>query len=127
AAQTEVALVRNMAVNGLPDNFSDCLPLQTGAYIAGAGVYLLTIAPARGAEGRALTNGLNAAQASCNTDTIITAIQFRLIQISPPITAGELQDPKLRNLVAHKCFGTSDTITSVEDAANADVRQWGLL
>src|SRR5436190_6590684 len=83
AAQTEVALVRNMAVNGLPDNFSDCLPLQTGAYIAGAGVYLLTIAPAQGAEGRALTNGLNAAQASCNTDTIITAIQFRLIQISP--------------------------------------------
>src|SRR6476620_150070 len=82
ATETDVALVRSTDSGGSANNFSDCLPLQTGAYVAGAGAYLLTLAPAQSTEGRAITNGLNQA-GSCNTDTIVTAVQFRLIQIDP--------------------------------------------
>src|SRR3954471_2637969 len=91
ATETDVALVRSSDADAAANNFSDCLPLQTGAYVAGAGAYLLTLAPAEGSEGRAITNGMNQA-ASCNTDTIVTAVQFRLVQIDPPITDAELQD-----------------------------------
>src|SRR5882724_9527139 len=45
--ETDIALVRRAN----PDEataklFSECLPLQAGTYVAGAGVYLLTLAPA---------------------------------------------------------------------------------
>jgi hypothetical protein len=127
AANTDVALVRSTEGNGGIDNFSDCLPLQTGAYVAGAGAYLLTLAPAQSSEGRATTNGMNPT-ASCNTDTIVTAVQFRLIQIDPPITDAELQDQDhLRNLIAYKCFGVSETEGFITDPFAAEVNQWGLL
>ena len=127
AARTDVALVRSTEGSGAADSFSDCLPLQTGAYVAGAGAYLLTLAPAQSSEGRAITNGMNLA-ASCNTDTIVTAVQFRLIQIDPPITDAELQDQDhLRNLIAYKCFGTSETEGFIADPFSAQVNRWGLL
>src|SRR5436190_17563141 len=109
AARTDVALVRSSESNGAGNNFSDCLPLQTGAYVAGAGAYLLTLAPAQSTEGRATTNGMNLV-ASCSIDTIVNAVQFRLIQIDPPITDTELQDQDhLRNVIAYKCFGEIET------------------
>jgi hypothetical protein len=127
AANTDVALVRSPEGNGGADSFSDCLPLQTGAYVAGAGAYLLTLAPAQSTEGRATTNGMNPA-GSCNTDTIVTAVQFRLIQIDPPITDAELQDQNhLRNLIAYKCFGWSETNDFIKDPFGTEVNQWGLL
>jgi len=128
AADTDVALVRSTESNGGIDNFSDCLPLQTGAYVAGAGAYLLTLAPAQSSEGRATTNGMSPAAAACNTDTIVTAVQFRLIQIDPPITDAELQDrDHLRNLIAYKCFGTSETEGFLTNPFAAEVNRWGLL
>src|SRR5713101_8318842 len=108
-ARTDIAFVRRADGNGASKTFSECLPLQSGTYVAGAGVYLLTLAPAEKREGRAMTNSLTGAT-PCNVDTVVSAVQFRLIQLDPPITAGELQDhDHLRNLIAYKCFGVSET------------------
>lgn len=91
---------------GVTQTFSECLPLQAGAYVAGAGVYLLTMAPASSTEGRAQMSGLGNASAPCNTDAIVETVQFRLLPLSPPLTQGELQDQNsLRNRLAYKCLG----------------------
>jgi hypothetical protein len=129
SGKTEVALVRRASPNGgTVQPFGECLPLQTGTYIAGAGVYLLTLAPAQSTEGRAITSGLNSGTASCNTDTMVTAVQFRLIQLEPQITAGEMLDQThLRNLIAYKCFGVSETSAFAQDPFAANLEQYGLL
>lgn len=128
-SKTEIALVRRASASaGTAKAFGECLPLQSGTYVAGAGVYLLTLAPALGVEGRAMTNGLDSATAACNTDTLVTAVQFRLIQLDPPITAAELQDQDhLRNLIAYKCFGVSDTKSFISDPFGAELKRYGLL
>lgn len=126
---TDISLVRVAEPgNGAVKSFSDCLPLQTGTYVAGAGMYLLTLAPAQGTEGRALTNGLDTGGASCNTDTLVSAIQCRLIQLDPQIPPAALQDQNhLRNFIAYKCFGTSEQTSFVSDPFGAVVTQYGLL
>jgi hypothetical protein len=95
--------------------FEDCLPLQTGNYIASAGVYLLTIAPARRSQGRAPVSGLDNLTARCNTRYNVEGIQFRLLQLN--LDSLLLQDAmRLRNRVAYQCFGlkdeTSETLQS---------------
>src|SRR5204863_9919338 len=108
--RADIALVRTNTALASSKVFSACEPLQTGAYVSGAGVYLLTIAPAQTTEGRAITNGMNPAAATCNSDTILNAVQLRLIQLDPPITTAELQNPNhLRKPIAYKCFGTDET------------------
>lgn len=127
-ARTDVALVRKASASNTATIFGDCVPLQSGTYIAGAGVYLLTVAPAETREGRAVTSALNLGGAPCNTDSLISAVQFRLIQLDPPITATELQDVEhLRNLIAYKCFGTTDTASFVKNLFGEEVTQYGLL
>ena len=126
--KTDVALVRKASASATAMAFSDCLPLQSGTYIAGAGVYLLTVAPAETREGRAITNTLSTEASPCNTDTVVSAVQFRLIQIDPPITAAELQDVNhLRNLIAYECFGVADTASFVKDPFGAELTKYGLL
>ena len=129
ADKTEVALVRRASTGSSgAQMFSECLPLQTGTYIAGAGVYLLTIAPAQGVEGRAITNGLDTATAACNTDTLVNAVQFRLIQLDQQITAAEIQDQNhLRNAIAYKCFGVNSASTFAADPFNTKLDKYGLL
>jgi len=40
----------------------------------------------------------------------VAAVQFRLVQLDPPITAAELQDEShLRNLIAYRCFDLAPT------------------
>ncbi|HEX3083356.1 MAG TPA: hypothetical protein VHP99_02435 [Pyrinomonadaceae bacterium] len=127
-ARTDIALVRTVDATGSSQGFAECAPLQTGAYVSGAGVYLLTIAPAQQTEGRAITNGMNPTTATCNSDTIVSCVQFRLIQIDPPITTAEMQDEgHLRNLLAYKCFGTEETNTFITDPFGKALAQWGLL
>jgi len=127
-ARTEVALVRTSTSLGASSIFSECLPLQTGAYVAGAGVYLLTIAPAQTFAGRAVTSAINPATTTCNTDTQISAVQFRLIQIDPALTPVELQDQNhLRNIVAYKCFGVTDQAAFVKDVLGGVWKKYGLL
>jgi len=85
------------------------------------------LAPAQSTEGRATTNGMNLV-ASCNTDTIVNAVQFRLIQIDPPITDTELQDQDhLRNVIAYKCFGEIETEGFITNPLADEVNQWGML
>src|SRR5215510_10996259 len=82
---TQIALVREATGNGnAGKTFNECVPLQTGTYIAGAGVYLLTVAPAQTTEGLAPVAALDLGIASCNTDTIVSTLQFRLVQLNPP-------------------------------------------
>lgn len=86
--------------------FADCTPVVGGSYVAGQGLYVLTIAPSEVAAGRAPTNGLSGAAAACNIDRVIEAVQFRLLQV-PPVLYAELDvaAPGYRNAVAYLCFG----------------------
>src|ERR1044071_8732893 len=127
-ARTDVALVRSSSTAGTSSGFSECLPLQTGAYVAGAGVYLLTIAPAQTSEGRAVTSAINPATTTCNTDTVVSAVQFRLIQIDSALTPLELQDQNhLRNLVAYKSFGVNEQAAFVKDVFGGQWKKYGLV
>jgi hypothetical protein len=86
--------------------FSSCTPFQSGVYVSGSGVYLLTVSAARANEGRAAVSGLQNSAADCNTKYMVDGVQFRLIQIE--LTPEELNNQDhLRNLVAYKCFGVS--------------------
>jgi hypothetical protein len=109
--------------------FVTCTPPQAGPYIAGAGVYLLTIAPATGSEGRAPVSGLGNVSAFCNTRYTIEGVQFHLLQVS--VAQSELQDSDhLRNRLAYACFGTSDALvqTFFQNPLGPSVQQgYGLL
>jgi len=104
-------LTRPPAANsdGIDDNctgFDDCDPLTGGTYVAGQGVYVLTIAPAQRRTGRAETNGLEGSGARCNIDQLVETVKFRLILVRPqlygslPATADDF-----RNRIAYRCFG----------------------
>lgn len=108
--------------------FTECQPIQTGTYIAGQGVYLLTIAPAESRKGRALVSGLGNEAASCNTDTIIESVQFRLIQLNSFLDQGEMSDERLlRNRVAYRCFGVTQTAAFTSDPFGPPLERYGLL
>ena len=120
-SSTNVKLTRpiNVASNGgTAFGFDDCKPLQPGIYIAQAGVYLLTIAPATKNEGRAAVSGLDNIIARCNTHHAVEGVQFRLIQLG--LNAEELRDvARLRNRIAYRCFGIDSGITFPVDPFNA--------
>jgi hypothetical protein len=83
--------------------FAVCEPADADAYVAGAGLYLLTIGAAEGKEGRAAVSGLGNIEASCNTKYIVPGVRFRLIQLD--LQPADLNQPDLlRNRVAYRCF-----------------------
>lgn len=124
---TEITLVQPATpVSTSGAIFQNCTPVQSGPYIAGAGVYLLTIGPASSAEGLAEVSGLNNSQASCNTKYNAQGVQFRLIPV--PLTEDELDDVNhLRNLVAYKCFGAADQTTFLTNPLGQPLTTYGLL
>ena len=86
--------------------FDDCVPLAGGTYVAGEGLYLLTVAPAETAAGRALSNGLGATGAPCDIDRRIDGVRFRLLEVPSSLYADlDVTDPDFRNALAYKCFG----------------------
>lgn len=106
--------------------FSTCTPFQSGVYVTGSGVYLLTVSPAQGREGRATVSGLQNSAAGCNTKYMIEGVQFRLTQLD--FSAAELSDSlRLRNLVALRCFGIAETLTALIDPFGPPVNEYGLL
>jgi hypothetical protein len=128
SAKTDISLVRKATPGSSNVLFGECAPLQTGTYIAGAGVYLLTLASAQGTEGRAVTHSLENTTAACNTDTTVTAVQFRLIQLDQQLSAAEMQaQNKLRNLIAYKCFGVDANRSFVTDPFGTSSERYGLL
>lgn len=107
AKDTVVALTRRFDATTADCLFGDCAaPLVNGQFVSGAGLFLLTIAPAAKAEGRAMTNGLDPTNVRCNTDAVVDAVQFRLIEVKPSFYAGLDQSlPIFRNKIVYRFFG----------------------
>lgn len=129
-SDVDVALYRDASdapAGAEPGNlFADCQPLAGGTYTAGAGVYLLTVAPGEQGEGRAPVNGLGNEDAPCNVALEAEAMSFRLIRLST--THDELAAKDLlRNRVAYACFGFDTLASAVQDPFGASVTAWGLV
>src|SRR5436190_15789460 len=128
ASKTKILLVRPVgAGSDAPKGFSQCAPIQFGASLSGDGLFLLTVAPAVKNEGRASVSGLEAATASCNTDSVVSAVQVRLIQL-PNSILNEVPDAaKLRNHLAYRSFGTQETNAFIGDPIDTSATTYGLL
>jgi hypothetical protein len=127
AGTVKLSLVRarSTVANGA-SAFAPCEPFQTGVYVAGTGVYLLTIAPAEGRQGRALVSGLEATDADCNAKYLVDGVQFRLTQLDA--TAAELNaEDRLRNVIAYKCFGAGALSSFVADPFGPALTSYGTL
>jgi hypothetical protein len=84
--------------------FASCSGLPDGAPLIATGVYLLTVAPARQAVGRAPTSGLGNELSPCGIDANAEGVQFRIVRVG--VDASLLSDPLVRNRLAHLMFGT---------------------
>ncbi|HYN84771.1 MAG TPA: carboxypeptidase regulatory-like domain-containing protein [Pyrinomonadaceae bacterium] len=103
-AATDVALSRTSSgAAASTATFKPCVELQGGVFITDAGVYLLTVAPADGREGRAQTSGLGNTSAPCAARYTVEGVQFRLVQLLKSNQLGDLTT--LRSRVAYDCFG----------------------
>jgi hypothetical protein len=105
AEPTDVSLAQIDETVPVPAEFAACQPTQYSAYVKSDGVYLLTLCPAMGTQGRAPVMGLANQEARCNRKYRREGVQFRLHQLK--LIEAELADRnKLRNLVAYKCFNS---------------------
>jgi len=108
--------------------FEDCIDQGQGDYVAGQGLYLLTIAPAFVSEGRAKTNGFDDTAVRCNTDATVEAVQFRTIEIDPALLAGaSFAANDFRNRIAYRAFGEGVTRAWPADLLGSDPRGDDLL
>lgn len=102
---------------------------ESGVYVAGAGLYLLTLSPVDGHEGRAQVSGLGSGNASCGAYKYLRqGVQFRLIWIDRS-QAERDQPARLRNLAAYRCFGVQDADYRAffANPFGPPVEQYGLL
>lgn len=109
------------------DAFGACGP-QTTTYVAGEGVFLLVMCPARGRDGRAVVGGIASGGLahSCAAATIVDGVQFRLLRLG----VTDFSDAAhLRNIVAHQCFGTADPAltNAIADPFGARSDAYGLI
>jgi hypothetical protein len=126
AREVVINLVRRSKLAEGAGGFTQCAPLQGGTYVAGPGVYVLTIAPGAVRNGKVPTNGLETYGGSCNTDAVIETVQFRLLEASaarlgvalPGRSAPEIS--RFRNAVAHRCFGLTPPSAWAEAGAGAE-------
>jgi hypothetical protein len=139
-ASTDVALVRSLDVPVPEGVFKICVP-STSSEFLNLGLYLLTIAPAFGFEGRApMTElGTEGVGGSCGSRYEVEGVKFDMRQLTLPsggapaaeastlFTGLQAQLPtlpantvspqlhKLRNIVAHLFFGSEDVYRPVRD------------
>ncbi|HKO99541.1 MAG TPA: carboxypeptidase-like regulatory domain-containing protein [Pyrinomonadaceae bacterium] len=126
--KTDISLVRPASGGVAVSNpFSDCAPLQFGASLTGDGLFLLTVAPAAKNEGRAVVNGLSTSSAPCNTDSVVSAVQFRLVQLPGAIINEATTQARLRNHLAYRCFGVNRTSAFAEAPFATAPESYGLL
>jgi hypothetical protein len=101
--------------------FGPCAVLSGGAYVAGDGVYLVTLAPATVSEGKAPVLALEPGNVRCNTDATVEAVQFRLLRIAPELlveqgldtnAVGAAAVSKLRSALAYACFGAAGLVAA---------------
>lgn len=126
--RTQVGLVRredSPTSDQLGVTFRDCSPLQPQLYVAAESVYLLTVAPAEGREGRAPTSGAGNVPAAFNTRYLVEGVQFRLIEAVSTTNLGDLNT--LRNRVAYLCYGADATKSVAVNPFGAPLDSYGLL
>lgn len=125
---TSVALTRRYDAPEAACVFTACNPVGDGTYVAGAGVYLLCIAPAQQAEGRAASNGLDPANVRCQTDAHVEAVQLRLLSINP-LRFADLDPaaPQFRNRLAYRCFGIEARADALADPWRSEPLSYGLV
>jgi hypothetical protein len=127
-ADVSVSLTRRFGAAETGCVFVNCTPLSGGTYVAGAGVYLLTVAPAQMPEGRAATHALDPANVTCNTDATVEAVQFRLININPlRYAALDVGSRQFRNRLAYRCFGIEAREQNAIDPWRVDAPEYGLI
>lgn len=130
----DIALTRTLkAIEGKGDLFYNCLEPPTASIPNGAGIYILVMSPASGFRERAPKSGLgdNGIVKGCGSRYNVEGVQFRLVELNPanldsiapdtrdnlllndllsaanPATTSEPDRlSKLRNILAHLCFGT---------------------
>lgn len=94
--------------------FGACAQLSGGSYVAGDGLYLVTLAPAQQSEGKAAVLALEPGNLRCNTDALVEAVQLRLLRVGDAVLSTHGLDTnaiglqalsKLRSKVAAACFG----------------------
>ncbi|MDQ1591845.1 MAG: hypothetical protein QOG71_2472 [Pyrinomonadaceae bacterium] len=133
---TEVALVRELeAVNAEAGLFATCAPPKQTAVVAGAGMYLLVVAPASGYYQRAPVSGLGGAgltSPGCGSRYAVEGVQFKLVSVDINTLAGIPADVRtqlntlmsaggaanlslLRNVMAYLCFGAAQTAAFARD------------
>jgi hypothetical protein len=141
ATATDLALVRTLDTPVPEGAFAICSP-QTDLEFLNLGLYLLTIAPASGLEGRApmtelstegvggtcvsryevdgarfdmrpLTLPSGAAAAPTEARTLFDGLQAQLPSLGPGTVSPELH--RLRNIVAHLFFGSDDVYRRARD------------
>jgi hypothetical protein len=106
AENERVALARPFGAEAGAGGFGYCVPQVSGAYEAGAGAYLLTIAAATRREGSAQVSGTDPGNVRCNADAEVEAVQFRLLMVPTSLTEGlSSTSPDYRNALAYRCFG----------------------
>lgn len=105
--------------------FKDCSPLQPRLYVAAESVYLLTVAPAEGREGRAPTSGAGNIPSAFNTRYLVEGVQFRLIEAVSTSNLGAINT--LRNRVAYLCYGAEATRGVAINPFGAPLDSYGLL
>ncbi|UVO51111.1 hypothetical protein M0208_11485 [Sphingomonas sp. SUN019] len=107
--------------------FDDCAPVADGDYVAAAGLYLLTIAPAFASEGRAQVSGMGDASPRCATDATVEAVQFRLIEIRAEVLGVSPAASDFRNRVAYRAFGAGVGPAWPSDLLGSDPRDDDLI
>jgi hypothetical protein len=98
--------------------FVDCLPPTEDIATIGEGVFVLTIAPATGLEGRAEVSGL-VGDAACAAALSVETVKFRLLRL--PIAASTLHPPGLvRSKLAAQLLTSSADVTAAPPATPLD-------
>ncbi len=134
AQDENISLTRTLEVIvGTGDVFFNCLVPPTASIPNGAGIYILVMSHASGFRERAPKSGLgdDGIVKGCGSRYVVEGVQFRLVELNPAnldsITSGtrdnillgdllsagspaSVSEParlsKLRNILAHLCFGT---------------------
>ncbi len=139
--EVEVGLVRGPQMLGDGAGLFAVCPGASGSAIpsSGTGVYVLVMTPASGFEGRAPASGLGESQilsGKCGSRFAVEGVQFRLVEmninnlqktstarrneINQLLAATDSASLiKLRNLLAHVCFGTESWLTFGSNLFNA--------
>lgn len=98
--------------------FQVCDPPATGIFVTGRDLWILTVAPVQGTRGRAPVTGLGGSAGACNAKYIVDGVRFRLRRVTERFASSDLtteNEPKLRSLVAARCFDSDHALAFARD------------